>query len=58
MLRRLAFWVDDLDETVSQLVSKDVSVEPVRIDPNTDTRFTLFADPDGLPVEDYEVRKF
>ena len=40
------------------MVSKEVSLEPVRIDPNTDTRFTFFADPDGLPVETYEVRKF
>jgi glyoxylase I family protein len=26
----------------------------VRVDPDTDRRFTFFADPDGLPLELYE----
>ncbi|MFA3918019.1 SMU1112c/YaeR family gloxylase I-like metalloprotein [Ruegeria hyattellae] len=56
-LRHLAFRVVDLDETVRQLVSKNVSVEPVRIDLNTGARFTFFADPDDLPIEIYEVSK-
>ncbi|MCK0094860.1 VOC family protein [Yoonia sp. F2084L] len=54
-LRHLAFRVSDLDETVRILTAKAVTVEPVRIDENTGSRFTFFADPDGLPLEIYEV---
>jgi glyoxylase I family protein len=32
-----------------------VSLEPVRIDELTGARFCFFADPDGLPIELYEV---
>ncbi|WP_143308151.1 SMU1112c/YaeR family gloxylase I-like metalloprotein [Chitinophaga vietnamensis] len=54
-LRHLAFVVDDIDKAVVQLNSKGVATEPVRIDPYTNQRFTFFADPDGLPLELYEV---
>jgi glyoxylase I family protein len=54
-LRHLAFRVADLDETERILTFKAVSVEPIRIDENTGSRFTFFADPDGLPLEIYEV---
>jgi glyoxylase I family protein len=54
-LRHLAFRVADLDVTAKELKSKAVSIEPVRIDENTGSRFTFFADPDGLPIEIYEV---
>lgn len=54
-LRHLAFTVNDLDHAVSKLREKDVSTEPVRIDPGTGKRFTFFSDPDGLPLELYEA---
>ncbi|WP_119393234.1 SMU1112c/YaeR family gloxylase I-like metalloprotein [Salinibius halmophilus] len=54
-LRHLAFAIDDLDAWVSHLEAAGVAVEPVRVDPYTQARFTFFADPDGLPLELYEV---
>lgn len=54
-LRHLAFRVRDLDDTVDRLTGNGVVIEPVRIDENTGCRFTFFADPDGLPIELYEV---
>ena len=53
-LRHLAFAVPDVQEAVSYLEQKAVSVEEIRIDPFTDKKFTFFADPDGLPIELYE----
>jgi len=50
-LRHLAFKVADLDECISELQSKGVNVEPVRLNDMTHRRFTFFADPDGLPIE-------
>lgn len=50
-LRHLAFSVRDLDNDIRELESKGISVEEVRIDPVTGSRFTFFADPDGLPIE-------
>ncbi len=54
-LRHLAFEVADLDESVRELESRGVAVEPVRVDEHTGKRFTFFADPDGLPLELYEA---
>lgn len=54
-LRHLAFATDDLDEAVASLVKHGVEVEAVRVDELTGKRFTFFADPDGLPLELYEV---
>ena len=53
-LRHLAFAVADLDASVANLRAKGVELEPIRIDPHTDRRFTFFADPDDLPLELYE----
>lgn len=53
-LRHLAFSVDNLDAVVSDLQSKNIVVEPVRIDEHTGKRFTFIADPDKLPIEFYE----
>ena len=53
-LRHLAFAVDDLDKVVETLLSKNVTVEPIRVDEFTDKRFTFIADPDRLPLEFYE----
>ncbi len=54
-LRHLAFAVADLDEAILFLSGKNVQTEPIRIDEFTDKRFTFFADPDGLPLELYEI---
>jgi len=54
-LRHLAFAVADIEAAIAQLQQKGVSTEPLRIDPHTQQRFTFFADPDGLPLELYEV---
>lgn len=53
-LRHLAFEVDNLDEFINELNSKNVQTEPVRIDECTGKRFTFFSDPDELPIELYE----
>lgn len=54
-LRHLAFVVRDMDEVVNWLASNHVEVEPVREDEYTHKRFTFFKDPDGLPLELYEL---
>ena len=54
-LRHLAFRVQALDPVIAHLESHGVDVEPVRVDELTGSRFTFFADPDGLPLELYEV---
>ena len=54
-LRHLAFAVADLDPVIARLEAANVAVEPIRIDPYTDQRFTFFRDPDELPLELYEV---
>ncbi|WP_299629062.1 VOC family protein [uncultured Tateyamaria sp.] len=56
-LRHLAFRVTDIDATIHALAAKGVAVEAIRVDPNTGSRFTFFADPDGLPIELYEVSR-
>jgi glyoxylase I family protein len=53
-LRHLAFEVSDLDAAVARIAGHGVELEPIRVDPYTDRRFTFFADPDGLPLELYE----
>jgi glyoxylase I family protein len=54
-LRHLAFSVADVDATVLELQRRGVKAEPVRVDEYTGRRFTFFTDPDGLPLEIYEV---
>jgi glyoxylase I family protein len=54
-LRHLAFSVTDLTAAVQQLEAQHVVCEPIRVDEFTGRRFTFFADPDGLPLELYEV---
>lgn len=53
-LRHLCFEVNDVERSVKWLESKGVEVEPIRIDPITQKRFTFFKDPDDLPLELYE----
>ena len=55
-LRHLAFTVPELEPVIARLEAAGVAVEPVRIDPYMDQRFTFFSDPDGLPLELYEER--
>lgn len=54
-LRHLAFVVHDIDAYVDWLRSQAIDVEPIRIDEFTSKRFTFFQDPDGLPLELYEL---
>lgn len=54
-LRHLAFAVDDVAQCKERLEAEGVAVEEIRIDEFTQRRFTFFADPDGLPLELYEV---
>lgn len=54
-LRHLAFKVEDVEECVAALEREGISVEPIRVDSLTGKKFTFFMDPDGLPLELYEV---
>ena len=54
-LRHLAFSVNNIQESVAALTTKGVELEPIRIDEFTNKKFTFFADPDGLPIELYEI---
>jgi glyoxylase I family protein len=54
-LRHLAFEVDDLEDAVNELKLKGIMTESVRIDEYTGKKFVFFEDPDGLPLELYEV---
>ncbi|GGY72488.1 VOC family protein [Cellvibrio zantedeschiae] len=54
-LRHLAFAVADVEQIKEDLEQKGVVVEPIRVDEYTGKKFTFFADPDGQPLEVYEV---
>ena len=54
-LRHLAFAVDDVQAWKSYLEMQGIAVEEIRTDEYTGQRFVFFADPDGLPLELYEV---
>ena len=54
-LRHLAFRVKDVQQAVEFLAKNTVECEPIRIDDLTGKRFTFFKDPDGLPLEFYEI---
>ena len=53
-LRHLAFEVENIESAKSELESKGILSEPIRIDEFTGKKFTFFEDPDGLPLEIYE----
>jgi glyoxylase I family protein len=55
-LRHLAFGVNDVAGTKQELENKSIAVEPIRIDEYTGKKFTFFKDPDGLPLELYEIK--
>ena len=56
-LRHLAFGIYNLNDAVTELQAQHVVVEPIRVDEFTQRRFTFFSDPDGLPLELYEIEK-
>lgn len=53
-LRHLAFWVDNVEETVAALEAEGIPCEPIRTDTFTGEKMTFFHDPDGLPLEIHE----
>ncbi len=54
-LRHLAFSVEDINESVNSLLLKGIELESIRVDEFTGKKFTFFKDPDGLPIELYEL---
>ncbi|WON75971.1 VOC family protein [Serratia sp. UGAL515B_01] len=54
-LRHLAFSVEDIEASIMYLQKAGIMCEPIRVDPYTQSRFTFFNDPDGLPLELYEA---
>jgi glyoxylase I family protein len=54
-LRHLAFAVESIKDTVEYLSTQNIVAEPIRIDEFTGKKFTFISDPDGLPIEFYEL---
>ncbi len=54
-LRHLAFAVTNIDVAIQHLKENGIATEPIRVDEYTGKRFTFFSDPDGLPLEFYEL---
>ena len=54
-LRHLALEVADIEAAVRHIQANGIAVEAIRVDDLTGKRYTFFADPDGLPIEFYEV---
>jgi glyoxylase I family protein len=54
-LRHLAFAVEDVEASVLYLKSKNVDVQPVRVDELTGKKFVFFNDPNDQPLELYEM---
>lgn len=54
-LRHLAFAVENIEKQVALLNNMGIKTEPIRVDETSDKKFTFFTDPDGLPLELYEV---
>jgi glyoxylase I family protein len=54
-LRHLAFRVADIEAAVNKLAAHDITPEAIRMDEYTGKKFTFFSDPDGLPLELYEM---
>lgn len=54
-LRHLAFCVESVELYAAYLRECGVEVEPIRIDEFTGKPFTFFQDPDGLPLELYQI---
>lgn len=54
-LRHLAFAVADVEASALYLKSKNVNIMEVRIDELTGKKFVFFNDPNGQPLELYEL---
>ncbi len=54
-LRHLAFAVDDIKAAVNELQTKGVETQQIRIDELTNKKFCFFNDPNGQPLELYEL---
>ena len=54
-LRHLAFSVENIEKVIKRLNEFNIPAEAIRIDEFTGKRFTFFSDPDGLPIELYEM---
>ena len=54
-LRHLAFAVKNIDEWFEFLRSKNIETENIRLDTLTNKRFLFFNDPNGQPLEFYEL---
>ncbi|MDH6250441.1 glyoxylase I family protein [Chryseobacterium sp. H1D6B] len=54
-LRHLAFSVESVDEKRRELMGKSLECEEIRFDEFTMKRFFFTQDPDGLPLEFYEM---
>ncbi len=54
-LRHLAFAVTDVTKAAAELTGLGVECEPIRVDEYTGRSFFFFQDPDGLPLEIYQV---
>lgn len=54
-LRHLAFAVSDVQAGYEWLKTKDVKVEDVRVDEHTGKPFLFFYDPNGQPLELYQL---
>ncbi len=54
-LRHLAFTVESVEAFSKHLTQLGIDVEPIRVDEYTGSKFTFFSDPDGLPLELYEL---
>jgi len=54
-LRHLAFAVENVEVAASELRASGVEVQGVRIDEITNKQFCFFYDPNGQPMELYEI---
>lgn len=54
-LRHLAFAVENVAEKRTELSAKNIICEAIRTDEFTGKKFFFTTDPDGLPLEFYEI---
>ncbi len=54
-LRHLSFEVTNIETAVEHLRSNGIEAEAIRLDELTGRRFTFFNDPNGQPLELYEI---
>lgn len=54
-LRHLAFAVENIEDAVNELRLNKVDVQDIRTDELTNKKFCFFNDPNGQPLELYEI---